>query len=517
MAKVYYSGLVNYIKGRLGDFIYSKHLSTPYIKYQPPSQYNPNSARQQQIKANFGYFSDLWDSLSDSYRNLWSVYAAHLRHRISGMNSFISLNSALLNASHVDLTFNYLPPPTPETPAFVRGFCAYNVSDSRFYFSWLSPLLSCVYVTSQFRFHYNFCRNFPSYGLCSTVGYRPSWRFIGTCCSSYGSFLFPHDFPSGAELFFRSHSIELYGRKSPHTGAIPITSEYFLHFYIADTDNMRIMKFLKSDRSFLSKIGSGGSGPDEFLNPMGITRLSDHLFVSEMTGSRVTRRLRSDLSYINESDGTPPPADEFGVCSGIIADELYLYIMSLEKYGIWKRKLSDFSAVQFTGSSGNGAGQFSSPYGICVDHCRIYVADTGNDRIQVFNKSDLSFVYQFGSLGNDQYKFDFPCGVAVDLLYLYVSDGGNGRVVKYLKSDFSYVSEYGSLGSGQDQLAYNWGIAVDYDNLYIADAENCRVMIRRKSDFAYVDSFGSLGSGDYQFQYPRGICLDDNYYQLFNQ
>jgi hypothetical protein len=517
VAKVYYSALVNYIKGRLGDLVYSKHLGTPYIKYQPVSQYDPKTPRQLQLRANLIYLSKLWDSLSPTSRNLWQLYASLSPRPLSAHSAFISLNLNILNSFVPGLTTYPNPPKTPATPITPKNFCAYNISGSCIYLSWTDPLLSTQLISINYRLHYNLCTKFPTYGLCPSTGYRPSWRYAGTCFSDHNFFLFEHDFPDGAELFFRSFSLNLVGKKSPKTFVIPIGVSYNEYFYVADPNNYRICKFLKSDMSFVCKFGSFGSGDDNFSYPVGIFCSHNQVFVTDQGLSRLSRHSKSDLSFISKTYGAPPESALFNCPGHSACDEKYLYIIDTDNHRIQKRLLSDYSLVDMVGSNGTGDLEFDYPYGLAIDHDYIYIADLGNCRIQILRKTDLSFFAKFGTPGLGNYQFNLPLDVCVDLNHIFVSDQENARIVKYLKSDRSYVGEFGSLGSGPDNLDHPNGIAVDYEHLYIVDSYNSRIVKLLKSNLTFVNSCGEEGSGEGDFEAPEGIGLDDIYFNIFGQ
>jgi hypothetical protein len=59
------------------------------------------------------------------------------------------------------------------------------------------------------------------------------------------------------------------------------------------------MKRLASDLSYISKIGSAGSGNDQFDQPSGISKMGDYIFVSDKANHRIHKRLASDLSFVS--------------------------------------------------------------------------------------------------------------------------------------------------------------------------------------------------------------------------
>lgn len=73
-----------------------------------------------------------------------------------------------------------------------------------------------------------------------------------------------------------------------------------IYLYVADSGNNRIVKLLVSDLSYVSQVGTIGSGNDEFDFPIGIHSRENDLWVCDVNNSRVVRRNATDLSFISE-------------------------------------------------------------------------------------------------------------------------------------------------------------------------------------------------------------------------
>ena len=222
MAKVYYSPLINVVRGKVGDTIYSTSGPIPYIKRANPSVSQPRTFRQMQIRLNLCYFSKKWDSLPESYQDLWCRRATISNSMIFGKQMFIRHNCNLLNASHSDLTEILYPPFKPGTPVFPKNFTVFPVSSNLFCLSWTSPHLVSLYITAFYRLHKGFCLVHPNFGLCPTFGYRPYFRFIETVRSDVNHILFFSPWPNNTRLFFKIRSTDKFGRVSPFTAAVKI-------------------------------------------------------------------------------------------------------------------------------------------------------------------------------------------------------------------------------------------------------------------------------------------------------
>lgn len=223
MAKIRFSSLISDIRGTLGSDVFSSVGPFNYVKKLPVSVSQPNTFRQMQIKSNLCYCSKLWNSVSPACQDLWQKYAGLKKGFYFGRHAFISLNCHLLNASHSDLTVFMHPPQRPSTPVFPKNFSVVQVSGSRFCLSWTSPLSSSLYVTAHYRLHKGFCLSHPNFGLCPTIGYRPSFRFIESVRSDSGYIVYDSDWPANTRLYFRLNSIDLNGRTSPFTHSVFIT------------------------------------------------------------------------------------------------------------------------------------------------------------------------------------------------------------------------------------------------------------------------------------------------------
>lgn len=224
MAKIHVSAIINRIIGRLGDVIYQTYKGTDYTRLSPEVWANPNTQRQQQTRKNLSDLSRAWDSLPFSYQELWNSYASIKGCHYFGNQAYISLNCNLLNASHADLARIDHPSLRPGTPKHARGFQVQPMTTTTTCISWTKPHSSILYVTARYRLHRGFCSVNPCYGLCPTVGIRPSFRFIGTVRSDSQFMIHTYNYPSDTRLFYRLNTIDKFGRKSPITHTIMIRS-----------------------------------------------------------------------------------------------------------------------------------------------------------------------------------------------------------------------------------------------------------------------------------------------------
>jgi len=279
-------------------------------------------------------------------------------------------------------------------------------------------------------------------------------------------------------------------------------------FFISDTYNHRIMRRNKDNLSYVAKIGSYGTGDDQFKFPRGMVVDETHLYVCDRDNDRVMKRLRTDLSYVAKIGTWGTGNDQFNLPGDITMDDTHLYICDEVNCRIVKRLKSDLSYVAQVGTEGAGDDQFQNPLGITSDDTYIYVNDTYNCRIVKRLKSDLSYVAQVGTAGSGDNQFNDPTGLTIDETYLYIADTWNNRIMKRLKSDLSYVAQVGTWGTGNDQFKNPYDIAADETYLYVVDTSNYRLMKRLKSDLSYVAKFGSSGVGDDNLGLPMGVSTE---------
>lgn len=222
MALVKYTAIVDHLSGRVNDRVFSVRSGVYYSKANNPNPANPNTARQQLIRSNISSLSAAWRSLPTVNQSLWSEHAKMTAAHMMGYTSFMRLNMALRCADHPDLGCVYTPPKFPATPQYPMGFCVFIMSDVLTCITWNHPLLTSNYITGYFRLHRAFCDDFPCYGDCLTVGYRPSKRFIATVRSDVGQILFTHSWPAGTQFFHTLRSLDTWGRQSPFTHEIRV-------------------------------------------------------------------------------------------------------------------------------------------------------------------------------------------------------------------------------------------------------------------------------------------------------
>lgn len=299
---------------------------------------------------------------------------------------------------------------------------------------------------------------------------------------------------------------------------------------IADSGNDRIVRrdlrkslfpqVIQDDMRYISKIGTNGTGDDQFNIPSGIAVYKTHIIVVDTNNNRIVKRLLSDLSYVNKIGSSGTGDNNFsspvGIC--ISPDGKYIYVCDTYNDRIHKRLFSDLSFIDEVGSYGTGNDNFDKPAGICVspDGLYLYITDRYNHRVVKRSAIDLTYVSEIGSFGNsgdDKFNYPFGIGVTPDGNYLIVADRSNHRIVKRLISDLSFVAEIGSLGyAGDDEFYYPTGLQISKNGKYfiVIDQGNARIIKREIEDLSFVAKFGSTGTGDNNFYLPYDCAFSDD-------
>jgi iron(III) transport system ATP-binding protein len=197
---------------------------------------------------------------------------------------------------------------------------------------------------------------------------------------------------------------------------------------VCDTHYHRLVYF-DSRGNTLAKVGRMGTGPGEFIYPVGIAKdAQENLYVCEYgSNDRIQKFTREGA-----------------------------FLLAFGRFG-------------------TGPGEFQRPSGLAWREGKIYAADAVNNRILVFT-DEGKFLQVFGAPGQPLF-FDLPYGVATGPDgSLYVIEYGAGRISR-VSADGALLGTFGSAGMGEGQFAGPWGLAIDSRmRLRVADTGNRRMV-----------------------------------------
>jgi len=502
-------GGITEFRGSIAGNTYSRNRGGMVMKTRTVPV-NTRSSKQQRSRSLFAYLTEAWNNqLTTDQRTAWDSYAHAVRSknklgesiRLSGQLHFIRSNQSRITAGLAIEKEGPTILALPESDPTLRF--EFNTSET----------ILVYFDTAQ-------AWRSENGGAISLLVSRPQpttknyftgpWVFAGVINGNSSSppaspALITPPFPvsTNQKLFAKALEIRADGRTSNPMDLEPQTYESdLLKIFIADTHNHRIMQRKFSDMSYISKIGSLGTGDDQFNLPRRICSDDTYIYVVDTTNNRIVKRLKSDLSFVSKIGSAGPGNDQFGEPMGICINAGILYVANYDYSNIKIHRASDLSYITKFGTAGAGDNQFNGPKDVATDGTYLYIADCDNHRIKKHLLSTYAYVSKIGSQGTGDDQFNQPHSIATDGILLFVADTANSRIHKRLAADLSFVSKIGTVGSGDDQFDYPKGIRLIGDYILVPDHNNHRIVKRLKSDLSFVSKIGSQGSGNDQFYAP---------------
>lgn len=213
MAKITPSSLITAIQGKFNSDIFQLWKTAIVRRRSGKPMHLPTLSR-----ARFhGIVSDIsgrWDSLSSAVKDGWDSFAGEFTTQLSGFNSFMQLNVALVYADHPGLcyyssvlTCYFIPPiPNPVSVFWLSGSLLFCVS-------WTTP--ACLSQFAQAFFA-------PQTGYSNLK--FPKLRLGKTEVSSLRALTIDgSDYPSGTIIRFQVRSIDSYGMTSAYSNVLSCT------------------------------------------------------------------------------------------------------------------------------------------------------------------------------------------------------------------------------------------------------------------------------------------------------
>jgi DNA-binding beta-propeller fold protein YncE len=253
--------------------------------------------------------------------------------------------------------------------------------------------------------------------------------------------------------------------------------------------------------------GTKGSGPGQFLGPMGIDVGPEGVYVTDRGNSRV--------QVFNADGGLVREIGKYGDATGEFLSIARIHVGTLGDLYISEdngriQKFFEDGRVRRYGGSGAGNGLFDGACGITVDYASglVYVVDTKNCRVQKLDQFG-DFRGAWGTKGSREGQFNSPTGIAGTYGVFYVVDSGNSRIQE-MSDDGAVRRVFGRPGDGDGELNEPMGVALDRDdNVYVADTGNDRVVVfDRSGDF--ITQWKVTGGSDAEGRFVADIAVDSD-------
>jgi hypothetical protein len=199
--------------------------------------------------------------------------------------------------------------------------------------------------------------------------------------------------------------------------------------FVVDKDNTRIIKLDKTNMSYLAEAGTYDG--ITWSNPQGITTDGTNVFVMDSSNNRVVK-LDLDLGYVAKIGSSGSGNDQFSIPTGISTDGINLYIADTQNNRVHKRLNSNLSYVDEITLTASG--EFPRDTETTRDYLLVTVTDSndsGNITVQRYNLSDLSLKDESGNIST---ATDTTVWITADENNYYVtidSDDSNQEIWKY--------------------------------------------------------------------------------------
>lgn len=282
--------------------------------------------------------------------------------------------------------------------------------------------------------------------------------------------------------------------------------------------------------AFVSEWGSYGDKEGEFNGARAITVDTDgNIYVADSGNLRIVK-FSSDGVFITQWGRyryTYEPGTFGGLC-GLASDShnnIYVADCSDARQHVQKFSSNGEFLGVLGGSRGPGEGQFfgGGQSDVAVDsEDNVYVLDTSARQIGYYGvhvfSGDGTFIRRWGPYGDaplsepyEDWELRNPVGIAIDSQdNVFISDGN--RFIKKFTKDGEFITKWGLEDDNWTYIFRNpSGLAVDdKDNLYIADPASHNIQMFT-GDGNFIAKWGSEGSGPGQFNMPYDVTAYGRY------
>lgn len=203
MARIYFSALVNTIRGKVSHSVLSGWKGINVVKRHNPGPKQPRSEKQQNIRGMLAELAGEWYGLTDVQKDLWNSWVAMSSLPMTGLNAYVKFNQ-VLQKYLPGTTKKTEPPVSPATPDFATGFTVTPVAGGDFCVIWTGPTLSTLFAIADY---------WPMPGRDSVT--NPRWSFGGTAGMDATFIDLDINMPENTVVKFRLRDMDADGRLSP--------------------------------------------------------------------------------------------------------------------------------------------------------------------------------------------------------------------------------------------------------------------------------------------------------------
>jgi|GEM_PF-3185310 hypothetical protein len=212
MTKVTYSGLVSGMSGRLNGSVCTQWKGKGVLRRYIKNIRQPRNEAQQTVRGLLSDLSGEFYSLTQIQKDLWTAYASALPTALTPLNAFVRLNQ-VLQKYFPGMTRLSAPPSTPSTPEHIAGFTVSAIGSGDYCVEWTGPSTGTDVAVVDY---------WPMPGLDNNS--NPAFKFgVSADCTDLCVAL-ATTYPAGTVMKFRARTVDLFGRTSPWTSVLSVTT-----------------------------------------------------------------------------------------------------------------------------------------------------------------------------------------------------------------------------------------------------------------------------------------------------
>ncbi|XP_051174248.1 E3 ubiquitin-protein ligase TRIM71-like isoform X2 [Leptopilina boulardi] len=348
----------------------------------------------------------------------------------------------------------------------------------------------------------------------SWMGYSSSEKPLLDALSSFGSMKLNNPGPIGDRRMIRGRSHNTWREHLPKAlpqcpQGRPIASSLYRVIVWSEKPNCSI--FYPPPIKIIGKNTLEPEHPDNLCRPWGVACDKDNnIFVADRSNNRILV-FRENGSIIRKIGSYGSGQEQFNRPAGITIDERRRIIVAdKDNHRIQILTLMGNFLLEF-GKKGSDSGHFNYPWDVAANTaCEIVVSDTRNHRIQLFSPEGI-FLRKFGmdSTFGAFKLLDSPRGVTFTPEGNVILTDFNAH--RILCVDYRFVNAKVLNCEGGMRPANNFhrpqGVIVDDDgNILVSDSRGYRIMVFNKFG-AFLNEFGKQGEGIDEVDRPSGIAL----------